>query len=41
VVERPEVRGQQLKIPTIDDTLRPRIDELKTALAGKPLRACR
>jgi len=41
VVERPEVRGQQLKIPTIDEALRPRIDELKTALAGKPLRACR
>lgn len=41
VVERPEVRGQQLKFPTIDDTLRPRIDELKTALAGKALRACR
>ncbi len=41
VVERPEVRGQQLKIPAIDETLRPRIDELKTTLAGMPLRACR
>ena len=41
VMERPEVRGQQLKFPTIDEALRPRIDELKTVLAGKPLRACR
>ena len=41
VVERPELRGQLLRFPTIDDTLRPRIDELRTALAGKPLRACR
>lgn len=41
VVERPEVRGQLLKFPSIDDALRPRLDELKTALAGKPLRACR
>jgi hypothetical protein len=41
VVERPEVRGQQLKFPALDDALRPRIDELKTVLAGKALRACR
>ena len=41
VVERPELRGQLLRFPTIDDALRPRIDELRTALAGKPLRACR
>lgn len=41
VMERPEVRGQQLKFPIIDEALRPRIDELKTVLAGKPLRACR
>ena len=41
VVERPELRGQLLKFPTVDETLRARIDELKTMLAGKPLRACR
>ena len=41
VVERPEVRGQQLKFPAVDDALRPRFDEIKTVLAGKPLRACR
>jgi hypothetical protein len=41
VVERPEVRGQLLRFPAVDDALRPRIDELRTALAGKPLRTCR
>jgi cell division protein FtsN len=41
VMERPEVRGQQLKFPTVDEALRPRLDELKTVLAAKPLRACR
>lgn len=41
VVERPELRGQLLKFPVMDDALRPRLDEIKTALAGKPLRACR
>ena len=41
VVERPEVRGQQLKFPAVDEGLRPRLDELKTVLAGKALRACR
>jgi hypothetical protein len=28
-------------VPAVDDTLRPKLDELKTALAGKPLRACK
>ena len=41
VVERPEVRGQQLKFPAVDEALRPRLDDLKTVLAGKALRACR
>ena len=41
VVERPELRGQLLKLPAVDDTLRPRVDELKVVLAGKALRACR
>ena len=41
VLERPEVRGQQLRLLAVDDSLRPRLDELKTALAGKSLRPCR
>ena len=41
VVERPEVRGQQLKFPAVDEALRPRLDDLKTVLLGKALRACR
>ena len=41
VVERPELRGQMLKLPAVDDTLRLKVEELKTALAGKALRACR
>lgn len=41
VVERPEVRGQLLRLLAVDDTMQPRLDELKTALAGKSLRACR
>ena len=41
VQERPEQKGVQLKLPAVDDTLRPRLDELKFALASKPLRPCR
>lgn len=41
VAERPEVRGQVLKLAAVDETLRPRIDELRPALAGRSLRACR
>jgi len=41
VQERPEVRGQVLKLPALDDALRARLDELKPALAGKTLRPCR
>src|SRR3954452_16576474 len=41
VQERPEQRGLRLQLPAVDDALRPRLDELKTALAGKPLRPCR
>jgi hypothetical protein len=41
VLERPETRGQLLKLPAVDDTLRSRLDELKPALAGKNLRPCR
>jgi hypothetical protein len=39
--ERPEQKVQRLQLPVVDDTLRPRLDELKFALAGKPLRPCR
>jgi hypothetical protein len=39
--ERPEQKGQRLQLPAVDDALRPRLDELKFALASKPLRPCR
>ncbi|MGE0498237.1 MAG: SPOR domain-containing protein [Ramlibacter sp.] len=39
--ERPEVRGQLLRLPVVDETLRPRLDEIRAALGGKPLRTCR
>ena len=41
VLERPEARGQQLRLLAVDDALRPRLDELKPALNGKSLRPCR
>ena len=41
VLERPEVRGVVFKIPTLDDALKPRLDDLKAVLGGQPLRACR
>ena len=41
LLERPEQKGERLLLPAVDDTLRPRLDELKFALAGKPLRPCR
>jgi hypothetical protein len=41
VQERPEQRGQRLLLPSVDDTLRPRLDELRAALNNKPLRSCR
>jgi hypothetical protein len=41
VQERPEQRGQRLLLPAVDDTLRPRLEELKTALNGRPFRPCR
>lgn len=39
--ERPELRGQRLQLASVDDSLRPRLEELKPVLAGKPLRTCR
>jgi hypothetical protein len=41
VQERPEARGQLLKLPAVDDGLRARLDNLKPALNGKTLQACR
>ena len=41
VQDRPEQKGQGLQLPAVDDTLRPRLEELKPALANKPLRPCR
>ena len=41
VQERPEQNGQRLVLPAVDDTLRPRLDEIRFALASKPLRPCR
>ncbi len=41
VQEREEARGRQLRLPAVDDTLRPRADELKAALGTRTLRTCR
>jgi hypothetical protein len=39
--ERPEQRGQRLLLAAVDDSLRPRLDELKATLSTTPLRPCR
>jgi hypothetical protein len=39
--ERPEVRGQLLKLPAADDAIRARLEEFKSLLAGRALRPCR
>jgi hypothetical protein len=41
VEERPEVRGTLLRITATEDVLKAHQDELKPALAGKPLRTCK
>ena len=41
VQEKPETTGQSLKLPAVDDALRTKLDDLKGALNGKPLKACR
>jgi len=41
VQERAETRGLALKLPAVDEAMRPRLEDLKSALNGKPLRACR
>lgn len=40
VLEHSEVRGMQLRLPAVDAAMKQQLDGLKTALAGKPLRAC-
>jgi hypothetical protein len=41
VQEKEEQRGQLLRLPAVDDTLRSKADDLKTVLGAKALRACR
>lgn len=41
VQERPDIRGQKLTLPAVNEDLRSRLDELRTVLAGKTLRPCR
>lgn len=41
VQERAQVRGTTLKLSAVDDPLRARLDEVKTALGGKALRVCK
>jgi hypothetical protein len=37
----PESRGQKLRLPAVDDVLRPQLEAIKPQLAGKALLACR
>jgi hypothetical protein len=41
VQERPELRGQRLLLPVVDDSLRPRLEELRSVLNTQTLRPCR
>lgn len=41
VQERAEVKQSQLRIPAADEAMKPKLDELKTALGDKPLRSCK
>ena len=41
VQERPEERGEILRLPTVDDELRAKVNEIRPLLAGEVLRACR
>lgn len=41
VQERPEERGELLRLPAVDETLRTQLDGIKAILASEPLRACR
>ncbi len=41
VQERPELRGLALRLPAVDEALKPRIEALQPLLAGQALRPCR
>ena len=41
VQEKAETKGQLLKLPAVDETLRPKLDDLKSALGTKTLKACK
>lgn len=40
VQERPDIPGFTLRLPAVTDALRPQLDALRVAMAGKTLRAC-
>ncbi|MDP3228063.1 MAG: SPOR domain-containing protein [Acidovorax sp.] len=40
VQERPEAPGFTLRLPAVTDALRPQLDALRSAMAGKTLRTC-
>lgn len=40
VQELPEMRRSTLRIPAVDEALKPKLEELKPALGDKPLRSC-
>ncbi|MFN3376316.1 MAG: SPOR domain-containing protein [Burkholderiaceae bacterium] len=40
VLERPEFSGFTLRLPAVGDALRPQLDALRPAMAGKTLRSC-
>lgn len=41
IQEKAETKGELLKLPAVDDALRARLDDLKSALNGKALKPCR
>ncbi len=40
VLERPEAKAYTLRLPAVDAAVRPQLDALRPALAGKALRSC-
>lgn len=40
VLERPESTGYTLRLPAVTDALRPQLDALRPAMAGRTLRTC-
>lgn len=41
IQERPEARGQRLRLPAVDAALKTQLEAIRPQLAGKPLQACR